>query len=154
MSAQIEVDSQSMERLKKQFDKLQKEGGRTAFDAITKIAFKIKAESQLRLKGCRHIITGRLRNSIYVKGQRPIYISGNAPTYSDDLGNTFQSDLKTVVLAETELAIGSNVDYAAKIETMDSFLYWAMRNVDIERSVQQDMQKNLENAMKFGKGIL
>jgi hypothetical protein len=146
-------------------DILKKDGGRSALSAVAKLAFKIKAEAQLRLKGKMHIVTSRLRNSIYVKANPPIHKTGNTETYKNEpptngkyvknfKQQTFDSDLKSVSVKETEFAIGTNVEYAPKIELMDSYLYWALKNVDIERSLAQDMKKDMENAMKFGKGIL
>lgn len=165
MSIEISIDKQSFDHLEKQMNILKKDGGRSALSAVAKLAFKIKAEAQLRLKGKRHIITSRLRNSLYVKANPPIHKRGNEATYKNEMPEdsnkakgfkqqTFDSDLKSVTVKDTEFAIGTNVDYAEKIELMDSYLYWALRNVDIERTLAQDMKKDMENAMKFGKGIL
>lgn len=179
MSVKIEIDKESQLNLQKQFDALKVGAGRSMFSAIVKVGFKIKSEAQLRLTGRGHIITSRLKNSIYVKTKKPTITQTNALNYSDGKGKTYKSDLTTVSLNDDELAIGTNVEYAAAIElgsrphiieaknkkvlsngktffgkrvnhpgyAGDSFLYWAMKNVNVMQSVAKDMTDDL----KFGK---
>lgn len=176
---QIGIDPRSLKHLSNQMDILKSGVGRSMYESLIKVAFKIKTEAQLRLTGRGHIITSRLKNSIFVKGQKHISRPDNSLTYMDTKGKSYQSDLSTVKLAANELAIGTNVEYAPAIEfgsrphvieaknrkvlsngksffgrkvnhpgwSGDSFLYWAMKNVDITKSVGQDMQ----NDLKFGK---
>lgn len=178
-SVKIELDQDSFNNLKKQFDIVKTGMGKSFYKSLVKVAFKIKTTAQLRLTGRGHIITSRLKNSLYVKGIKPINRPDNQLTYSDNKGKTYKSDLTTVSLKENELAIGTNVEYAAAIELGarphvieaknakvlsdgkrffekrvrhpgfggDSFLYWALKNVDVTQSVGQDMQ----NDLKFGK---
>lgn len=212
-SVKIEIDSAVMKNLQKNFDSLKIGGPDSAYRALMKVAFKIKSEAQLRLTGRGHIITSRLKNSIFVKSKKmsDVIKGKNQLTYSDAKGNSYKSDLSTVTLDDFEFAIGSNVEYAQDIEfgskaheitaksggvlswvpkaagkmwitgknkstlksyykdkaganTLtnqrvfaksvrhpgfrgDSFLYWAMKNVNIMQSVQKDMADDI----KFGK---
>ena len=68
-------------------------------------------------------------------------------TYQDNNGQTFNAQLRSVSLSKDDIAVGTNVEYAPKIEHQDSFLYWAMKNVDVTKSVADDMR----NDLKFGK---
>lgn len=145
----ITLDQASLDRLNKQMDVLRDGGKKAVSWSIRKIGDKIKNEAQMRLRGQTHIITSRLRNSLFVKtSTKPDF------NFSDNKGNSFVSDLKTVSLDKGDIAIGTNVEYAEKIEMMDSYLEWAVRNVDVSRSIQQDMQNTMENVMKFGAGII
>lgn len=175
----LSIDPRTLKHLSDQMDILQKNAGKSFYEALIKVAFKIKSEAQLRLTGRGHIITSRLKNSLFVKANKPLNRPDNAPTYSDTKGKSYRADLTTVQLKDNELAVGTNVEYAAAIElgsrphiievkdkkvlsngktffgkrvnhpgwSGDSFLYWAMKNVNIEKSVGEDMQ----NDLKFGK---
>lgn len=177
----IELDQASFDNIQKQFDALKENGGKSAYRALMKVAFKIKSEAQLRLTGRGHIVTSRLKNSIFVKSKKmnDVLNKNNSLTYSDGKGKSYRSDLETVSLSENEFAVGTNVEYAPAIElgarphvieaknkkvlsngkqffgrrvnhpgfAGDSFLYWAMKNVNVMQSVAQDMQED----MKTGK---
>jgi hypothetical protein len=152
MSVQISIDSSSLAHLQNQMRLLQAHGNRSLYNSLVKLAFKIKTEAQERLKGQRHVVTSRLRNSIYVQANDPNKVNtpNNKPNYQDKNSNTFNSQLQSVGLTDTELAVGTNVEYAPLIESYDSYLYWAMRNVNVEQSVAQDMR----DFMKFGTGVI
>jgi len=151
----IGIDPRTLKHLQGQIDLLQKNGGKSLYQALIKVAFKIKTNAQLRLTGRGHIVTSRLKNSIFVKSNKmtDVLKKDNALIYSDKDKKTYQSDLSTVQLNPNELAIGTNVEYAPYIEfgtskmSGDSYLYWAMKNVDVEQSVGKDMVDDL----KFGK---
>ncbi len=144
MSVQLQIDWVSQQHLMNQLDIMRATGKRSGYSAIVKLGMKIKTEAQLRLKGRRHVVTARLVNSIFLKGKEKV----DNPNYSDNIGNSFSGDLVTVSVGEGELAVGTNVEYAGKIEAKDSYLAWAAANVNIEQSVAQDMR----DAFKFGKG--
>jgi len=179
---QIDIDKSVLNNLQKQFTAL----GTTMDDAgpraIFKVLMKIKTEAQLYLTGRGHIITSRLKNSLYVKMPSVQNMPGNDRTYSDTTGKTYSSDLTTVNLKDNEGAVGTNVEYAAAVElgfkphvievkdakvlgtpktgffgkrvnhpgyAGDSYLYRALKNVDVTKSVAEDMR----NSLKFGKGL-
>lgn len=174
----IEIDQASLNNLNKQFAAL----GTTIKDAspkaIFKVLMKIKTEAQLYLTGRGHVVTSRLKNSIYVKMPGHDKHPQNTQSYSAD-GKTYNSDLKTVSLRENEGAVGTNVEYAAGIEfgfkphtivaknakvlgtpktgffgkkvnhpgyAGDSYLYRALKNVDVTKSIAEDIR----NSLKFG----
>lgn len=209
---QIEFDKASFDNVKSQLDGLKSQGGMSAYRALMKVAFKIKAEAQLRLTGRGHVVTSRLKNSIFVKSKKmsDVIKGNNKLNYSDKNGKSYSADL-SVSLNDLEFAIGTNVEYGEDIElgsrphtivpkngkalswmpkvagkmwvtgknrstlksyfkdksgensltnqrvfaqsvkhpgyAGDSFLYWAMKNVNVSESVAKDMQ----NDLKFGK---
>ena len=143
---QIEVTRKSQRHLERQLDKLTRGTERSMYSAMIKLAMKIKTEAQLRLTGRGHIVTSRLKNSIYIKAKTPQQIPNNNQTYQDKEGQTYNADLRSVPITQNDIAIGTNVEYAPKIEHQDSFLYWAMKNVDVTKSVADDMR----NDLKFG----
>lgn len=149
MSVSITLDQASKDHLDKQFRLLKEAGPRSVYSSLMKIAYKIKAEAQLRLKGRKHIVTSRLRNSLFVKTEK---VSNES--YSDNAGNSFVAELPSVTLDKYEVAIGTNVEYAQKIEDLDSYLGWAVQNVDVSRGLAEDVKPTLENAMKFGIGVI
>lgn len=116
MSVQIEIDKVSFDNVMKQLDIVKENGGVSAYRAVVKVAFKIKSEAQLRLTGRGHIITSRLKNSIFVKTKQPTLVANNQLTYSDNTGKSYKSDLSTVKVNDFEAAIGTNVEYAPAIE--------------------------------------
>lgn len=145
----IEIDQKSFDHLNKQMEVLKQGTPRSLYSAITKIGYKIKAEAQMRLRGKNHIVTSRLRNSLFVKTK-----SKHSLSYQDNKGGSFISDLRTITIKENDIAIGTNVIYAEYIENMDSYLQWATLNVDISKSIQDDMKKTMDNVMKFGLGVI
>lgn len=145
----IEIDQKSFDHLNKQMEVLKRGTPTSLYSAITKIGYKIQSEAQMRLRGKNHIVTSRLRNSLFVKTK-----SKDSLSYQDNKGGSFISDLRSITIKENDIAIGTNVEYAEKIENMDSYLQWATINVDISKSIQDDMQKTMDNVMKFGLGVI
>lgn len=117
MSVQISIDPVSFKKLDKRFKLLGKHYPEETYRAIVKILFDMKLLAQRKLKKDDHIVTSRLRNSIFVKtpGQKFASRSGNQKRYSDNKGKGFNADLN-IRLKEFEGAIGTNVQYAGDIE--------------------------------------
>lgn len=161
----IELTEQSRKNLDLQLQRLNKLSPEAAYNGLIKILFDIKALAQNKLKYDKHIITSRLRNSLYVQTPKKTTVSGNAETYTDNNGKTYNATLD-VELTDKEGAVGSNVEYAGAIEygysahtieaknfpvlgnkkagffgkrvnhpgfKGDSFLYWALKNVDLNK---------------------
>lgn len=131
----IELTQQSKKNIDLQMAKLKKLAPETARKGMFKILFQIKSLAQEKLSYDNHIITSRLKNSIYVQANNPKDISmpDNKEKYQDKDGKSFDSKLD-VQLTDNEGAVGTNVEYAGKIEYLyDSFLYWAMKNVDLNK---------------------
>lgn len=145
MSVELSIDRSSLDHFNKQMDILKADGKRSLYSALIKVGMKIKTEAQLRLSGRKHVVTSRLKNSIYLKAKTDV--PNNSKQYSDLTGKSYDADLSTVSVSDTEIAVGTNVEYAAKIENRDSYLYWALQNVNIEQSVAKDMR----DEMKFSK---
>ena len=138
--ADLEIDRASMANLKAQFKRLKIEGGKSVFDGLVKFGNKIATTAQLRLTGRGHIVTSRLKNSISIQTQTKQH-----GAYTDNEGHVFNGNLSEPI-GKDELLVGTNVEYAPKIEKMDSYLYWAVKNVDVRASLAKEMK----NFIKFG----
>ena len=146
MKASIELEKASRLNFERMLDKLSKRTTEAAYKGLVKFLFQIKLLAQNKLKADRHIVTSRLRNSIYVKTheQKHANVSGNSELYGDDDGNQYLNDLSAISISENEGAVGTNVEYAEKIETQyDSFLYWAAENADVDRMAREISQELL-----------
>ena len=146
---ELTLDKASTDNVQKQLDILRANGEYGALKAIYMVAEKIVNEAKMRLRGQKHIVTSRLRNSIFVK--TPVKTS---KSYTDKEGRNFTAELFSVSLTDDQCAVGTNVEYAEKIENMDPFIAWAAYSADVNNSVKDDMQKSMENVLKFGTGIL
>lgn len=113
MSAQIEIDRSSFDALNKNLDDIKKKIPLASYQAMVAFLFNAKSLAQNRLKDHKHIVTSRLRNSIYVKSNSKLQ---DSKQYSDDNGKSYSAELETVALKDKEAAIGTNVEYAAAIE--------------------------------------
>lgn len=149
MGASITLDQASKDHLDKQFQLLKEAGKKSVYAAIVKTAYQIANEAKLRLKGQGHVVTARLMNSIFVKTK-----DNATEAYTDNQQTSFTAELTSVTIGENETAIGTNVDYGEKIENKYPFLSWAARNIDVMKSIGDQAKLNIENVMKFGKGII
>ena len=178
---QIQLDQASKQNLDKQFQALGTTIAEAGPKAIFKVLMKIKTSAQLYLTGRGHIVTSRLKNSIYVQMPNMPNLPDNQRNYTDNRGGSYDAEMKTVALKnENEGAVGTNVEYAAGIEfgfrphtiiaknakvlgtpktgffgkkvqhpgyAGDSYLYRALKTVDVTKTVAEDMR----NSLKFGK---
>lgn len=137
----IRVESKSIMETLSQLDHLSKIAPKTAFKGLKSIALEIVNKAQDKLKADRHIVTARLRNSIttYFKGKKK-------DTYKDDEGRTYSSKI-ALPLLDTEVAAGTNVEYALDIEKKDSFLNYAINTTKGER-VDKIMKRVADNIEK------
>lgn len=113
--ATIELMADSRDNFDRQIDKLSERSLEAAMKGFVKLMTNAKTLAQQKLKADGHIVTSRLRNSIYIKTGTKQTIPGNKQTYSDGQGRSFNADFD-VELTRTEVAIGTNVEYAAAIE--------------------------------------
>ena len=146
--ATLEVEKASALNLKKQMKQLEKNSD-NAFKGVVKLLFQIKLLAQQKLKSDKHIVTSRLRNSLYVQtpGQKFANQPDNRGTYSDNKGMAYDAEMKGIGLKDNEGAVGTNVIYSASIEyDHDSYLYWAMKNADVDR-MGRDIAKELLNGV-------
>jgi hypothetical protein len=98
------------------------------YNSIVSFLFTAKMNAMNKIKADRHIVTSRLRNSIYVLSHSKDL--KDKDNYEDDLGNVFRGVLDNVHIEQQEAAFGTNVEYAEKIERLDSFIYWGFKNAD------------------------
>lgn len=113
----LEFQKSSYENLNKQMDNLKKVAPELGFKMLVKLLFDIKYLAQNKLRSDKHIITSRLRNSIYVQTPAQKYANrgDNADSYSDRKGKSYSRTLD-VELSGMEGAVGTNVEYANAIE--------------------------------------
>ena len=143
---ELEIDKASLKNLNKNMDIIKKEYPKEAWKMVVKMLFDMKFLAQQKLKGDKHIVTSRLRNSIVVK--TPKRSESDDLNYQDNKGNSFDADLKSVKLEQDEGVFGTNVEYAGKIEFLyDSFIYWASKHVNVRKRVTE-LAKELR-AIKF-----
>lgn len=145
MSGQIEIEG--LKDVEKSLTDIGKNVSENGIQSILKIGYKIKVLAQTRIKDKEHIVTSRLRNSIFVQAKDKSLATSlpeNDENYSWTEGQKKygkqiskgkagrgKRTLESVVLTNDEIAVGTNVDYGSKIERMDSFLYWAAKNINI-----------------------
>lgn len=116
MSEQIEIEG--LKDVEKALTELNKMSDTKFNMSLAKIGYKIKALAQNRLTERKHIKTSRVKNSIFVQcfdktAQNSLH--DNNLSYSWD-GGTGDREMKTLSLRNNEIAIGTNVEYAAAIE--------------------------------------
>ena len=142
MSVRIEIDIESFKNLDSRFEYIKKYFHNEVFRIIISILFDIKLIAQRKIKKDQHIVTSRLRNSIFVKSknQKQATRAGNKKIYSDNKGSSFNADLN-VSLLEFEGAVGTNVEYAQKIEDLDSYLEYALKNVDANKRIRESVAR-------------
>jgi len=149
LSAEIKIDRATQRRLNESLKGLE---NIDFFEATVNALFRIKALAQLRLTEKSHIVTSRLKNSIYVKtpNQKHANRPNNNRRYTDNEGRGFDADLTTVNLDKNEGAVGTNVENGGKIERMDSYNYWSAKNIQKDiRQYFKDIMK--ENQRKYKK---
>ena len=138
MSVKIEMDKASLNKLNKRLKLMGKHFPEETFRGLAAVMLEIKRLAQVKIKKDDHIVTSRLRNSIFVKtkGQKFVKTAGNQKRYSDNKGKSFNADLN-VPLKKFEGAVGTNVIYAQKIEDLDSFLQHGVNNVNIDKEIKK-----------------
>jgi hypothetical protein len=160
MGVTITVDKISAKRTSAKFRLMEKLYPEEVFRAIVEILFDIKLISQKKLKSDNHIVTSRLRNSIFVKTPKQKFAkkSTNSKVYSYPggkdkrtgrmiPGGTATRELD-VSLNGAEGAVGTNVVYASKIEKLDSFLQHSVDTVDSEKRFKQAALRAEKRARK------
>lgn len=138
----LTIEVEGIDGLLKDLKGYEKEAQKAIKAGVDKTALAIESDAKERLKGKfgsrKHIITGRLRASVIAK-----LISGKSFSYSDDKGNNFDGTLVENP-GELESLVGTNVEYAAKIEhEYDSFLNWAAVNQqnNLSKRVETELNK-------------
>lgn len=150
MAVSLKVDPISEKKLKKRFKILSNAYPVETYKAMVAILFDMKLIAQRKIKKDKHIVTSRLRNSLFVKTpkQKHARRSTNKRVYSFQGGTGLRflsTDLK-----KGEAAFGTNVLYARKIEKLDSFIDFAAKNVDVNKRFRQAAER-AEKKLK-GKG--
>jgi len=144
----MQIDPISERNLNKRFKVLSKAYPEEMFKAIVAILFDIKLIAQKKIKADGHIVTSRLRNSLFVKTPKQRYAkrATNSLSYSFD-GGSGNRDLD-VRLDGAEGAVGTNVVYAKKIEDLDSYLEYGVKSVNMSKRFKQFADKAEKRAKK------
>ena len=110
MSVSISLNDKDLFNLQKQLDKIKESYSDTAYDMVVKLGYDTKRLAQYKLRMNNSIKTKKLHNSLFVKDRDKTDNS----SYSCELG-TFDADFE-IPLSENEVAVGTNVEYAAAVE--------------------------------------
>ena len=113
---EFKIEPNSLKEFQTKIRRLERISFDAAYDAIIGIGVDLTNQAKLLLKGL-HVVTSRLMNSIYLKVPKRDVMPVN---YSWD-GGAGNRDLN-VVLGNNEIAYGTNVEYAQKIENLDSYI--------------------------------
>jgi len=138
MSATIKIEERSYRDFQRKIGRMETVVVEWTYEAMIKFLTNAQTLAKNKLKSDGHIVYGRLRNSIYVKEK-----SGkNEGTYTAN-GKQYNNKLE-IQLKEDEAAVGTNVEYAEKIEFIyDSFLYWGVKHSDANQMGRDISQKLL-----------
>jgi hypothetical protein len=133
MAVEMSIDPVSSKKLKKQFAAMEKHFPNELYKSLVAIGFDMKLIAQKKIKTDKHIITSRLRNSLFVQTPKQIHAkrATNKRVYSFQGGTGLR--FLDVQLKKFEVAIGTNVIYAEYIEKLDSFLEYASSNVKVRK---------------------
>lgn len=132
-----------MKNLKKMPEKYQA----AVMKAILKTAHvDVETKAKWKLTTDRHVDTGRLRASIHVQKKADTNFKYDVKrTRKKDgslfLGGTFDGMLKTNI-KPLSVIVGTNVEYAIKIERMDSYLFYALETS--REKLRQRIKQNIE----------
>ena len=136
--ATLELTRESQLNFDKTMKKLSTRTTEAARQGIVKFLYQIQTLAQDKLTSDGHIVTSRLKSSIAIK--TPKITPGS---YSDKDGKNYKGDFD-VTLGENEAAVGTNVEYANKIEYLyDSFLYYAAKHADVDK-LAKEISKELK----------
>jgi len=130
--------NQILDGIAKDFDtKTGSELHKFIVETCNNIATEIKKSPSMPVK------TGRLRSSIHAKTK-----SSDNFSYTNDFGRTFNGSLNDPITEGLEGAVGTNVEYAAKMETLRGFFNNTVQantaniNKDLDKLAEKVMKKN------------
>ena len=122
--------------------------------AFKKVGLLIQSAAKLRLKEMKHYITGRLASSIHSEVKEGIVhdngeVSATTFDYKAEVsGEMFDGTLHEEI-APLELIVGTNVEYAEKIEVKyDSYLRFAAELGDsqLQKYVTEQINEGVKKA--------
>lgn len=126
----ISFEQNSQRKLFENLDKVKINFPKFTYDGIVAFLLTARMNAMNKIKHDRHIVTSRLRNSIYVQSHTKESALKVSKTYRDNENNSHDAELKSIQLDTNEAAFGTNVEYAEKIERLDSFIYWGFKHAD------------------------
>ena len=130
------------------------ESDKMLMDAFIKVGLDIQSAAKLRLKEMRHWVTGRLASSIHSEVREGCVLPGGkigGTTYeytAEVTGERFDGTLHEEI-APLELIVGTNVEYAEKIEVKyDSYLRFAAELGDsqLQKYVTEQINEGVKKA--------
>lgn len=116
------VQIRGLERVLKRFkefgDEIKVEAQK---ELVASCMIELETVAKEKLTQDGHIDTGRLRASIFTKT-----IDNKKHRYSDQEGNSYTCELSSYV-DNSQVSVGTNVEYAKKIERLDSYILYAYK---------------------------
>ena len=137
----LKVNVSGIEQIDKNMSEIEKKLIKTLNGVLIASAFDlVETVAKKKITQDKHIDTGRLRASIHTT-----YKGKEHYSYSDDEGEAFNSRLD-VKRKEHNVFVGTDVEYATKIEALDSYLHYAHKNskAKIDRRLKKAMDKVLK----------
>lgn len=126
MSKFIDIEVVNADIVANGFRNANKDFKQALKDVLNTLAIRAESIAKLRLSGgfgsLRHWITGRLASSVHWESPDGNSFKGNSHSKTRDgrLGEP---------VGDLEIIVGTNVEYAAKIESIDSFIVYAGEKV-------------------------
>ena len=137
----IEIDRGSVKRFEKSSKRYGKESAKALLRAIMRTAFAVESDAKRRLQGqlgsARHWVTGRLASSVHVEAKGENTFEGVKDSEAKD-------GKLNVSVKELEAVVGTNVEYAQKIEfDYDSFIMFGYNRQakNLPKRVQEEWNK-------------
>lgn len=123
MAIKTEIAADSMKSLLQRFNHISKSVGERGVrtpvgDLINEAGLELETLAKKQIAADGHVDTHRLQTSIHLK-----HSVSDSFAYSDKDGKQFSGGLTESVKQGESVIVGTNVEYALKIETLDSFLY-------------------------------
>ena len=138
MSVRVKIEG--IPKITKNMDKWEEKILKVAHGAVIKSAkIDVETGAKKKITQDKHIDTGRLRASIHTS-----YNGNDIHSYSDNEGKSFQGKLD-VRYKEYNVFVGTDVEYAEKIEMLDSYIFYAykMGKNKLPKRIQKDVKKLL-----------
>ena len=141
MSKDVSIEIENLAEVKASFKKYGKDATKAVMNAVNRTGLSIESDAKRRLRGllgsAKHWITGRLASSVHMETKKE---------------NTFNpiKDSKTkdgslgVKIGELEAVVGTNVEYADKIEfDYDSFIRFAAERNEpkFQKTMEDELNK-------------
>ena len=135
----VQIEVTNLAEVKASIRQFGKDADKTMDSVIWKTALGIELVSKNLLRGlmhsARHYVTGRLATSVHIE-------TADENTFEPIKDSKAEDRSLGVNLGKFEAAVGTNVEYAQKIEDIDSFIRWPGENYEPKLVKEAEKQYN------------